>query len=171
MGASEQGADAVDGRWLALPRTLCFVFNGGDILLMKRGAHKRVFPNRYNGLGGHIERAEDPLSSAAREIHEESGLTVRNLRLRAVYNVDAGAPTGIILFVFTAWSDTRAVSANDEGTLHWVSRSDVLALDLVDDLPLILPRILDTDASNEIIFAHLSYDDGDKLVMRFAEQP
>ncbi|PJF28186.1 MAG: hypothetical protein CUN53_01230 [Phototrophicales bacterium] len=171
MGASEQGADAINGRWLALPRTLCFVFNGGDILLMKRGAHKRVFPNRYNGLGGHLERDEDPLSSAAREIREESGLTVRDLRLRAVYNVDAGASTGIILFVFTAWSDSRVVSANEEGTLHWVSRSDVLALDLVDDLPLILPRILDTGASNEIIFVHLSYDDGDKLVMRFAEQP
>jgi 8-oxo-dGTP diphosphatase len=170
MGASEQGADAVDGRWLALPRTLCFVFNGDDILLMKRGAHKRVFPNRYNGLGGHIERNEDPLSSAGREIHEESGLNVRDLRLRAVYNVDAGAPTGIILFVFSAWSDTRTVSANDEGTLHWVPRGEVLTLDLVDDLPLILPHIMES-TSNEIIFAHLSYDDGDKLVMRFAEQP
>jgi 8-oxo-dGTP diphosphatase len=170
MGASEQGADAVEGRWLALPRTLSFVFNGDDILLMKRGAHKRVFPNRYNGLGGHIERYEDPLSSAAREIHEESGLTVRDLRLRAVYSVDAGASAGIILFVFTAFSDSRVVSANDEGTLHWVPRDTLLTLDLVDDLPLILPRILGADTSNEVIFAHLSYDDQDKLVMRFTEQ-
>lgn len=170
MGASEQGADAVEGRWLALPRTLCFVFNGEDILLMKRGAHKRVFPNRYNGLGGHVERYEDPISSAAREIHEESGLTVRELRLRAVYNVDAGSSAGIILFVFTAWSDSRVVSANDEGTLHWVPCDSVLALDLVDDLPLILPRILGAESSAQIIFAHLSYDDQDKLVMKFAEQ-
>ncbi len=169
MGAAEQGADAVDGRWLALPRTLCFVFNGDDVLMIKRGAHKRVFPDRYNGLGGHIERDEDPLSSAAREIYEESGLVVRDLRLRAVYNVDAGASTGIILFVFTAFSDSRVVAANDEGTLHWVPVDSVLALDLVDDLPLILPRIMGAASPDQVTFAHLSYDDQDKLVMRFAE--
>jgi len=171
MGASEQGADAVGGRWLALPRTLCFVFNGDDILLMKRSAHRRVFPNRYNGLGGHIERDEDPLSSAFREIREESGLTVRDLRLRAVYNLDAGGESGIILFVFTAWSDSRVVTPNDEGALYWVARSSVLTLDLVDDLPLILPRLLSSEAPDEVLFAHLSYDDQDKLMMQFAELP
>src|SRR5215813_2874096 len=120
MGASEQGANATEGRWLTIPRTLCFVLNGDDILLMKRGSHKRVFPNRYNGVGGHIERDEDPLTSARREIKEETGLDVRDLRLRAVYNIDAGETTGIVLFVFTALSDTRAVKANNEGTLHWI---------------------------------------------------
>ncbi|MEL6271862.1 MAG: hypothetical protein AAFR22_18795, partial [Chloroflexota bacterium] len=51
MGAKEQGADATQGRWLVIPRTLCFVLNGDDVLLMKRAAHRRVFPNRYNGAG------------------------------------------------------------------------------------------------------------------------
>jgi hypothetical protein len=50
MGAQEQGG--CNRRTLAHdPRTLCFVLS--DVLLMKRGAHAR-FPNRYNGLGGHI---------------------------------------------------------------------------------------------------------------------
>src|SRR5215475_12037744 len=115
MGASEQGANATENRWLTIPRTLCFVRNGDDLLLMKRVPHKRVFPNRYNGVGGHIERDEDPLTSARREIKEETGLDVRELRLRAVYNIDAGEATGIVLFVFTAWSDQREVTANSEG--------------------------------------------------------
>ena len=55
MSASEQGADATAGRWLTIPRTLCFVMNGSDVLLMKRSPHKKIFPNRYNGVGGHIE--------------------------------------------------------------------------------------------------------------------
>ncbi len=122
MGAQEQGANAVENRWLTIPRTLCFVLNGDDVLLMKRAAHKRVFPNRYNGVGGHIERDEDPLTSARREIKEETGLDVRDVRLRAVYNIDAGEATGIMLFVFTAVSDRRDVCANREGTLHWVAR-------------------------------------------------
>src|SRR5688500_8879911 len=99
MGAAQQGADVTQNRWMTVPRTLCFVFHGDEILLMKRGPHKKIFPNQYNGLGGHIERDEDPLTSARREILEESGLDVEELRLYAVYNIDAGHETGIILFV------------------------------------------------------------------------
>ena len=167
MGAKEQGAGAIEGRWLTIPRTLCFVFNGGDVLLMKRAPHKRIFPNRYNGVGGHIERDEDPLTSARREIAEETGLAVRDVRLRAVYSVDAGETTGIILFVFTAVSDSREVIANEEGTLHWIPVEEVNSLDVVEDLPLILPRILENDADAPL-FAHLSYDEGDAMRLRFA---
>jgi 8-oxo-dGTP diphosphatase len=169
MGANEQGADASDGRWMTIPRTLCFVRNGDDVLLMKRGAHKRVFPNRYNGVGGHIERDEDPLTSARREIHEETGLVVNRLQLRAVYNIDTGHASGILLFVFVGYSETRTVIANDEGTLHWIARSDVLSLDLVEDIPHILPRILDPPDNVPPFFVHVSYDEVDMLQMRFAE--
>ncbi len=170
MGANEQGADATQNRWLTIPRTLCFVLNGADILLMRRAAHKRVFPNQYNGVGGHIERDEDPLTSANREIFEETGLTVTNLQLRAVYNIDAKASTGIVLFVFTAESDSRIVNANDEGTLHWIPQQDVVQYDLVEDLPIILPRILGMDKSATPLFVHVSYDQQDNIQMRFADE-
>jgi 8-oxo-dGTP diphosphatase len=168
MGAHEQGANATQNRWLTIPRTLSFIFNGDDVLLMKRAAHKRVFPNQYNGLGGHIERDEDPLTSARREIREESGLDVRDVALKAIYNIDAGEATGILLLVFTATSDRREVSANSEGTLHWVPRDAVYGLDLVEDLPLILPRILGMTPSDPPLFVHVSYDDQDAIQMRFA---
>jgi 8-oxo-dGTP diphosphatase len=169
MGANEQGANATENRWLTIPRTLCFVLNGDDILLMKRAPHKRIFPNRYNGVGGHIERDEDPLTSARREIKEETGLDVGDLRLRAVYNIDAGEATGIILFVFTAWSVQREVVANSEGTLYWVARKEVHTLDAVEDLPLILPRILAMNENESPLFVHVSYDANDVIQMRFAD--
>lgn len=169
MGAQEQGADATQGRWIVIPRTLCFVLNGGDVLLMKRAAHKRIFPNRYNGVGGHIESDEDPLTSARREIMEETGLTVREVRLRAVYNVHAGANTGIILFVFTAVSDSREVMAGDEGSLHWIPFDRINDYDLVDDLPIILPRALAMAETDPPLFVHVSYDANDVLLFRIAE--
>ncbi len=168
MGATEQGANAIENRWLTIPRTLCFVLNDDDVLLMKRAPHKRVFPNRYNGVGGHIERDEDPLSGARREIEEETGLTVRDLSLRAIYNVDAGELTGILLFVFTAQSDRREVCANSEGTLHWVARDAIYALDLVEDLPIMLPRILAMQSGDPPLFVHVSYDSSDAIQMRIA---
>lgn len=168
MGSSEQGADATQGRWLVIPRTLCFVFNGNDVLLMKRSANRRVFPNCYNGVGGHIERDEDPLSSARREIKEETGLDVHDLQLRAIYNIDAGKDTGIVLFVYTAVTARRTVSDGDEeGTLHWVARDKIMELDLVDDLPQLLPRILEPSISGSPVSVHVSYDSTDTIQMRF----
>ncbi|MGE3536848.1 MAG: NUDIX domain-containing protein [Candidatus Tectimicrobiota bacterium] len=170
MSASEQGANATAGRWVTIPRTLCFVTNGDDVLLMKRAPHRRVFPNRYNGVGGHIERHEDPLNGAIREIAEETGLAVYDVRLRAVYNIDAGEATGIVLFVFTAESRQRELSvSSDEGTLHWVPQREVLSLDLVEDLPEILPRVLAMRPDAAPLFVHVSYDTQDRLCMRFAE--
>ena len=171
MGAEAQGADATSNRWLCIPRTLSFVTNGDAVLLMKRAPHKRVFPNQYNGLGGHIERHEDPYSSALREIKEESGLTVRNLRLRTVHNIDAGAASGILLFVFTAESDTRDVKRfSPEGELEWVPRAGMLEYDLVDDLPQLLPRLFSMTDKQSPLFAHVSYDEDDQIRMRFRER-
>ncbi len=170
MGAMEQGADAIQGRWLTLPRTLSFVLNGDHVLLLRRAAHKRVFPNQYNGLGGHIERDEDPACGALREIREESGLTVHSLRLRSIHNIDTGAPTGILLFVYTAISDTRAIHVDcPEGRLEWIHREKLMELDLVEDLPALLPRILAMCDSQPPLNAHVSYDADDKIVLRFRE--
>ena len=167
MGAKQQAADATNGRWLAIPRTLSFVFNGGDLLLMKRASHKRVFPNQYNGLGGHLERHEDPASGALREIAEESGLEAHSLRLRCIHNIDAGQDCGIILFVYTAISDSRDIIAEGpEGKLEWVPLDKLWQLDLVEDLPLILPRILAMTSDDAPLSVHVSYDSADQIALR-----
>lgn len=168
MGVEQQGADDTGGRWLTMPRTLSFVLNGGDVLLMKRAAHKRVFPNQYNGLGGHLERDEDPYSGALREIEEESGLRVHSLRLRSIHNIDAGGATGILLFVYTAISETRDIRVDcPEGKLEWIARERLFALDLVEDLPELLKRILMMDDDSPPMNARVSYDESDEIVMRF----
>ncbi|MBC8099658.1 MAG: NUDIX domain-containing protein, partial [Armatimonadetes bacterium] len=128
-------------------------------------------PGRYNGVGGHIERDEDPYTSAKREILEETGLVVSRLRLRAVYNIDAGAASGVMLHVFTAISSQRApLAESPEGTLYWIPIADLSAYDLVEDLPLILPRILAMPDDAPPLFVHVSYDERDQLVMQFAQQ-
>ncbi len=168
MGAKEQGADATQDRWLVMPRTLSFVLNDDAVLLMKRAPHRRVFPNQYNGLGGHIERDEDPASGALREIEEESGLRVGSLRLRSVHNIDAGGQTGILLFVYTAISESRVIQRqSQEGTLEWVPLGRILELDLVEDLPQLLPKILNMDNEQPPMHGHVSYDDLDRVRLRF----
>jgi len=172
MGAKEQGADATQQRWMTVPRSLCFVLNGDDVLMLKRAAHRRIYPRQYNGLGGHIERDEDPASGALREVAEESGLQVHSLRLRAIYNIDAGHHTGILLFIYTALSDSRCFHGDcAEGELEWVPRQQLLQLDLVEDLPQLLPRILSMGDHAPPLHAHVSYDEHDRHMLRFCEEP
>lgn len=170
MGARLQGADATRDRWLTMPRTLSFVFNGDDVLMLKRDAGKRVFPNQYNGLGGHVERDEDVRSSALREIKEESGLIVHSLRLRGIHNIDAGEASGILLFIFTAISDSRDLQPDSpEGRLEWIPIDNVLDYDLVEDLPQLLPRVFNLPAGHEPLYAHVGYDEEDEIRLRFVE--
>ncbi|MCC7206493.1 MAG: NUDIX domain-containing protein [Anaerolineae bacterium] len=171
MGASEQGLD--HRRWKAIPRTLCFIRNGDALLLMKRGPDRRAFPGRYNGVGGHIERGEDPLSAARREIEEETGLRADQLydvRLRGVCHIDAGGPAGILLFVFSAEATTRDVHGDDrEGTLHWIAPAALADLPLVDDVPVYVPRLFGPHADDRVFFAHMGYDDQGRMALHFAE--
>jgi 8-oxo-dGTP diphosphatase len=169
MGAKDQGADATAGRWLAIPRTLCFITNGDDILLLKRGMHKRVYPGRYNGVGGHIERDEDPMTGAIREMQEETGLDVKNVHFHGVMHIDAGEPTGILVFVFSAESDSREVIDSDEGTLEWVPRDQIEDLNTADDLSLLLELVFDCAPDAPPFFAHSSYNEHDERLFIVAE--
>ena len=171
LGANDQGADATKNRWMTIPRSLCFILNGDDILLMKRSSNRRVFPNKYNGIGGHIERDEDPFNGAVREIKEETGLDVHDVKLRAIHNIDAGYESGILLFVFTAISDKREFVADEtEGTLHWINRDQLMSIDLVEDVPIILERILHMSDDTPPLFAHVSYDTDDAIQVRFNDR-
>ncbi len=175
MAANDQGA-VKDERWQVIPRTLCFVTYGEHLLLLKRAPHRRVFPNHYNGLGGHVERHEDPYRSAIREIHEESGLDVVNVQYRGTTHIDAGTEVGIMLFVFTAEATSQTVIDSEEGTLEWLHLPTLLAdiagrntaLLLVEDLPILLPRLYGEQRPEAPFFARVAYDEHDRFQLIMA---
>ncbi len=171
MPRSEQGVEVSlkRNRYIAVPRTLCFITRGRDEVLLLHGAPtKRIWPNQYNGIGGHLERGEDLLTSVAREVREETGLTVKAITLRGVVNVDAGDTVGILVFVFSAECVSGDPVPSEEGTLEWVTRERLASLPLVEDLPAIVPRILDAAPSAPPFFARTYYGADDRLVIEFA---
>ncbi len=165
MPASEQGVDRE--RYMLVPRTLIFLTRGDRVLLLKGAGDKRLWAGLYNGLGGHIELGEDVLTAAQRELHEETGVTAENLRLCGTITVDTETNPGVCIFVFKGetMSDTPMVS--EEGTLEWVTVSDLPKLALVADLPALLPKILAMQQGEEPFSAHSRYDETGKLVLTF----
>lgn len=179
MGQEDQGVAASAGRYHVVPRTLCFVTHNDCVLLLKGAPDKPIWANRYNGLGGHIERSEDVYTSALREICEEAGWEARNVQnlcLRGIVNVDAGDPqTGIMLFIFTAQVRRPEVRPSREGTLEWIPFTQLANYDLVEDIPVLLSRLLSTSQSASgsddapVFFAHYAYDEQDQLVINFRD--
>lgn len=170
MGQKDQGVQTGRQRYQAIPRVLIFLRNGADVLLLKGAANKRIWANLYNGVGGHVEQDEDILSAARREVQEETGLTVPELSLRAIVNIDAGdSQAGILMFVFTGRSETQTITPSIEGELHWLPADSLANLPLVEDLTWLLPRVLALPDTAAPLYLHYSYDPADKLLIRQAD--
>ncbi len=171
MGREDQGVAVSHHRYQVIPRTLCFITHGEEVLLLLGDAKKRLWAGRYNGLGGHVEAGEDIAASVRREVREEAGLEVRDLRLRCVVHADAGDPaSGILFFVFTAAAHDKNVRPSGEGAVEWWPVSALPVDKMVEDLPMLLPRVLSMGPTDPLLFAAYSYDNNNRLVIRFAEQ-
>lgn len=171
MPVSDQGS--LQDRYLLIPRTLIFLVRDEQVLLLKGAAHKSLWAGRYNGVGGHVERGESLLAAANRELFEETGLQGAGLRLCGTLLVDTAAPVGVGVFVFRGecggagcWEPV----ASREGTLEWVGFERLGELPLVEDLPVLLPRVLSMRPGEAPFSALSSYDAEGRLVVRFADQ-
>ena len=152
-------------RYQVIPRVLCFVTSGSEVLLLKGAPDKKLWAGKYNGVGGHVERGESVHAAARREILEETGLTVSDLRLCGVIMIDIDDQPGIGMFVFTALAASRDFTASAEGALAWVPRERVAELDTVEDLPRLLPLVFSLPPGAPPFGGHYSYGPEGQLQM------
>ena len=73
--------------------TLCYIARGRDYLMLHRVKKENdENKNKWIGSGGKFEEGESPEDCLLREVREETGLTLRSWRYRA-----------IVTFVSDAW--------------------------------------------------------------------
>jgi 8-oxo-dGTP diphosphatase len=176
MQAADQGTGTTGKtRYQVIPRTLIFLTGHNpqsgawEVLLLKSAPTKRLWANRYNGLGGHVEAREDIYEAALREVREETGLPIGQLTLRGIVNIhtgsdQAGLRPGVLLFVFHGESPQRTVQASVEGLLTWIPVAELAHYPLVDDLYELIPRTLQQGA---LFYGHYHPQADGDMVYRF----
>jgi 8-oxo-dGTP diphosphatase len=143
-----------DGPTAVYLRTLCFVFRGDRVLLIRR-----LHPpdeGYWNAIGGKIDRGEDPLEAAQRELKEEAGIEPV-LEFRGVATVVVRS-TGEhwTIFLFSAHvADSAVAIPSPEGPLRWARPDELDALPVLPDIPLLLPPLQETD--RRVILAKFTY--------------
>jgi 8-oxo-dGTP diphosphatase len=108
--------------------TMCMVQNGDKVLLIKR-PDRLGYPG-YIAPGGKVEFPESIVEGAAREVKEETGLTVSNLIFKGI-DEWVNPKEKVRYMVFNYWTDTFEGELHEnppEGELHWVPIHEALNL-------------------------------------------
>lgn len=148
-------------RHIVVPRVLCFIFNKDSVLMLKASKEKDWY-GYYEPPGGHIEKGEDVISAAEKEIYEETGLRVSNTKLAGIIHVSGFFGKEIMLFVTKSFTNKAILSSSHEGEAVWIKLSMINKISLIEDTKPMLEKIM-TMKKGEIFVGTSEFDGKDKL--------
>jgi len=118
----------------------------GKFLLIKRSEQKRFAPGYVHPIGWKVDENEDPLVTAIRELQEETGLSVKNIKLEAVITEIAPPPDfkeNRQIFHFSWEYDGGMIETCDEWEFVRYTKEELLEQKLFPSVKPIINYLLD----------------------------
>lgn len=150
----------------------CFIRKGDKYLMLHRHKNKKIMPGILMAPGGHREFNEGLFEAARREVLEETGLKVKNLRVKAVGNAHLKDLDKEFYFhMIVSDYDGGELRQNvDDGEFVWMTLEEIMKKDnLLAELKEILPKILSPD--DKVLSYKAVYDEGNKMTFFELESP
>ncbi len=113
--------------------TLCYIDNGDSYLMLHRVKKANdASHGKWIGVGGKCEADESPDECMLREVREETGLEISEWHYRGIVTFisDTWPNEYMHLFTATAWRGEPDMSIDDEGTLAWIPKKELMDLNL-----------------------------------------
>jgi len=150
----------------------CFIKKDGKYLMLHRHPSKRVLPNVWMAPGGKREFNEGLFACARREILEETGMKIKNLKLVVSGNAHLEDLDTEVFFNFLTadWDSGELTPENDLGELKWLTPEEILKLDnLLSELKEVLPHVFSGD--DRCISYVATYKAGNQMIDFLMEDP
>ncbi len=148
--------------------TLCYAENNGRWLMMHR-TKKKADENagKWIGLGGHLQEDETPEECVRREVREEAGLELQNLRLRGILTFILPDWGNELTFLYSAEAEDLPLPECREGELRWIPADQVMDLPLWEGDRAFLPLLT---SRREVFSLKLVYAPGGALLGVYPEE-
>lgn len=113
--------------------TLCLIVKDNKVLMMLRNKKENdIHKNKYNGLGGKLERGESKVKGMLREVKEEANIVPKDYHYvgKIRFKNFCDVPTEV-MYCFVAYDyEGEIAETSNEGDLVWVDCDQVLSLPL-----------------------------------------
>ena len=140
--------------------------------MLHRSVTKRIMPDVWMAPGGHRELNEGLFEAARREILEETGLRVKNIRVKVAgcaFLKDLGQELFFHLLV-ADYAGGRLKQKIDDGEFVWLTPSQIFKLpSLLAELKHVLPHIFSN--SDGVVSYKAVYEKGNEMVKFTLETP
>ena len=112
--------------------SLCYIERDGQYLMLHRIKKARdENRDKWIGIGGKFEPGESPEDCVLREVREETGLRLTQVRYCGIITFVSDRWQTEYMHLFHATGFTGTLRECDEGQLEWIEKDRLLALPLI----------------------------------------